>query len=49
MADAFGVAKINGLANVETEAIGWNQSGSEFAGVETDVDLRINSCANSRA
>jgi hypothetical protein len=42
MADAFGMAKINSLADVEAEAFGWNESGSEFAGVKADVDLGIN-------
>jgi len=37
MADAFGVAEIDCLAYVETEAVGGHEARSEFAGVEADV------------
>jgi hypothetical protein len=41
VADAFGVTEINGFANVETESVGRDEAGSEFASVKADVDLRV--------
>ena len=41
VADAFGVAEIDGLADVEAEAGGRDQTRGEFAGVERDVDLGV--------
>ena len=41
MADAFGVAEIDGFADVEAEAVGRDEAGGEFAGVEADVDRGI--------
>ena len=41
MADAFSVSEIDGLANVEAKAIGWNETRSKFAGVEADMDFGI--------
>ena len=41
VADALGVAELDGLADVEAEAVGRDEAGSEFAGVERDVHLRI--------
>ncbi len=41
MSDAFGVAEIDGFANVEAEAIWRDEAGREFASVETDVDRGI--------
>ena len=41
VADAFGVAEVDGLADVEAEAGGRDEAGSEFAGVERDVDAGV--------
>jgi hypothetical protein len=41
VADAFGVAEIDGFADVEAKAVGRNEARSEFAGVEADVDFGI--------
>jgi len=41
VADAFGVAEVDGFADVEEEAIGSDEAGSDFAGVEGDVDFGV--------
>jgi hypothetical protein len=41
VADALGVAQFDGLADVEAQALGRNQARRQFAGVQADVDLRI--------
>ena len=41
MADALGVAEVDGFADVEAEAFGRDEAGGEFAGVERDVDLGV--------
>ena len=41
VADALGVAELDGLADVEAKAFGRDKAGSEFAGVEADGDARI--------
>jgi hypothetical protein len=38
VADALGVAEVDGLADVEAEALGRDEAWGEFAGVEADVD-----------
>jgi hypothetical protein len=39
VADALGVAQLDGLADVEAQALGRDQAGSQFAGVQADVHL----------
>ena len=41
MADALGVAEVDGLVDVEGKACGRDEAGSEFAGVEGDVDAGV--------
>jgi hypothetical protein len=41
VADALGVAEIDGLADVEAETFGRDKAGREFSCVKRDVDLRI--------
>ena len=49
VADALGVAELDGFADVEAEAVGGDEAGGEFAGVERDVDLGVDASAGSRA
>src|SRR3981189_1719021 len=42
MTDAFGVTEIDCLTDVEAEAVGGYEAGSEFTGVKTDVHCGIN-------
>ncbi|MDX6459812.1 MAG: hypothetical protein QOE55_3509 [Acidobacteriaceae bacterium] len=41
MADALGVAQVDGFADVEAKAIWRDEAGGEFARVERDVDLGV--------
>lgn len=41
MTDAFGVTEFNGFADMEAESFGWDETGSELASVEGDLDARI--------
>ena len=41
VAEALGVAELDGLADVEAEAFRRDEAGGEFAGVEADVDLGV--------
>ena len=38
VADALGVAEVDGFAYVEAEAFEWDEAGSELSGVERDAD-----------
>ena len=49
VADALGVAEVDGFADVKAEAVGGDQAGGEFAGVKRDVDLWDRRCGGSRA
>jgi hypothetical protein len=42
VADALGVSQLDRLADVEAQALGRDQAGSQLAGVQADVDLGIN-------
>ena len=41
MADALGVAELDGLADVEAQAFGRDEAGSELAGMQADVHLWV--------
>jgi hypothetical protein len=41
VADALGVAEVDGFADVEAEAFGRDHAGSELAGVERDADVGV--------
>ena len=41
VADALGVAEVDGFADVEAEAVGRDHAGGEFAGVERDADVGV--------
>ena len=41
MADAFGMAEIDGFADVKAETVGWDEAGGDLAGVEGDVNLGV--------
>src|SRR5664279_803769 len=42
MADALGVAFVNGGTDMEGESVRGNEAGSELASMQADVDFRIN-------
>ena len=41
VADAFGVAEVDGLADMEAETGGRDEAGGDLAGVERDMDVRV--------
>jgi len=41
VADAFGVAEFDGLTDVEAQALGRDEAGRKFAGVQSDVNMGI--------